>query len=377
VGQFALSLAIAGPIFALANLQLNSLVASDHTGEFTSSIYISLRVTTILLAFFLLLGTIIITPIGQRLSWVLLLVGLTKVAESWSDLLYGFMLQHERVEQMGILQASRGIAILVTIWCVAMLTHDLFSTLVSLLLCQLFMTILVDTYVLCRAPSRPATLTSFRPFQDSWHISGRLLRMAFPMGLVTGLNTLIFNMPRYWISALMGDTAVGVFSALSYAMTGGNMAVGAFGQAAVPRLARFYQTDQRNFRHLLIRLALSALAIGIGGIIATVLAGDVILRTLYNEHFVNYADTFLWIMIGTSVLYLVSMGGCALTAARIFSIQAWITLGTAGVVAVACQFLIPSYGLVGAAIAVMVGFTVKLTWQIITLVSRMSKMKNS
>ena len=367
VGQFAFALALAGPLFAFSNLQLSSILASDQSGEYAPSTYIMLRALTSLTAFLSLLVLIMVGSLGPTLGRAVLLIGLLKLCDSASDLMYGFLQQHERIDQVGLLQTLRGGVALAGVWWTVSLTHYVVPALVVLLICQVLLTTLVDFRVLRSQLATLDVLRALNPLHVEWRACRRLLQTAFPMGLVIGLNTLNFNLPRYWIISSLGDAAVGVYAALSYVITGGNMAIGAIGQAAVPRLSRLYRSDRGGFHRLLTRLSIPAMAAGLGGIAAAILASDHILTALYNTSFIPHRQTFIWIMVGAAILYVISLSGCALTAARVFSGQAWITLAATGSTAVACHVLIPSYGLVGAAIAMAIGFSVKLSGQIIAL----------
>lgn len=367
VGQFAYALALAGPLFAFSNLQLSGILASDQSGEYAPSAYVMLRVLTSLLAFLSLFLLVMVGSLGPTLDRALLLIGLIKLCESASDLIYGFLQQHERIDQVGLLQTVRGGVALVAAWCTVSLSYHLLPVLVVLLICQVLLTSLVDIRALRSQFATPVALKALNPLRAEWRVCRRLLSTAFPMGMVIGLNTLNINLPRYWIIASLGDAAVGVYAALSYVMTGGNMAIGAIGQAAVPRLSRFYRSDRAGFHNLVARLSIPAMAAGLAGIGLAILAGTPLLTTLYNESFVPYHTTFVWVMIGSAILYVSSIAGCALTAARIFRPQVWLTLlATMGTI-ISCGLLIPSQGLTGAAMAMAIGFSTKLIGQLTVL----------
>lgn len=367
VGQFAFALALAGPLFAFSNLQLSGMLASDQSGEYPPSAYIMLRVLTSLIAFLSLLVLIMVGSLGPTLDRAVLLIGLIKLCESASDLIYGFLQQHERIDQVGMLQTLRGGVALVAAWWTVSLSHHLLPVLVVLLICQVLLATLVDIRVLRSQFATPVALNAFNPFRAEWRVCSRLLNTAFPMGVVIGLNTLNINLPRYWIISSLGDAAVGVYAALSYVMTGGNMAIGAIGLAAVPRLSRLYRSDCGGFHRLLARLSIPAMAAGLAGIGVAILASKPLLSTLYNESFVPHHTTFVWVMIGAAILYLSSIAGCALTAARIFRPQVWLTLlATMGTIT-ASGLLIPTQGLMGGAMAMAIGFLIKLIGQLAVL----------
>ncbi len=100
VGRFTLGMAITAPVYMFTNLNLRSVQATDARHEYQFGQYLALRLITILTA--LLIITIIVFTRGYRgeLLGVVLLVGFTKAWESLSDLYYGQLQQHERMEQI-------------------------------------------------------------------------------------------------------------------------------------------------------------------------------------------------------------------------------------------------------------------------------------
>ncbi len=363
VGQFALALAVIGPLFALTNLQLAGLLASDPRQSTPREAYLVLRATMTGTAYVILAGMCGARLLKQDLWLPVMLLGLVKVCEAASDLVYGFLQQRERIDQVGMLQCVRGAATLAAVWIGVSLAPQMFAALMSLLLCQLALTLCVDWRALRQARDafRPRVLWPL-PHGTREAVHG-LWQTALPMGLVVGMNLLTINIPRYWVAGTLGDAAVGAFAALSYVMTAGNMLTSAVGQAAVPRLASLHQNDSPAFKRLYLRLMGVAALIGMVGIAGALVAGRPLLALLYAPSYGEYEGVFLWIMIAAAVLYLVAMSGCVLTAARAFRAQAWATLGSTICTALACHVLIPRHGLVGAAMALGVGFAVKLAGQ--------------
>lgn len=367
VGEFALALAIAGPLFAFSNLQLAGLLASDQNKDFVPATYVTLRSITSLLAI-VVLGVLAITGVvAHSMAPIIGIIGITKLFEAASDLMYGFLQQRDRIDQVGRLQCVRGLVSITCVWVAILLAPTLESAVIGILLAQLFLTLGIDAMALRRLCPEALAFRTVHPVRTSWPDVGRLAYLALPMGAVIGLNLLTVNLPRYWLAALLGPASVGVYAALSYVMTGGSMAIGAIGQAAVPRLARLYQSDRSAYRHLLMRLTIPALATGVAGVLLASLAGESILALLYNQTFASYVEPFVWIMVGAGLSYLSSMAGCALTAARIFQSQAWLTLVAALSTALASAVLIPGWHLVGAAWALCIGYAVKLIGQSLAL----------
>ena len=137
------------------------------------------------------------------------------------------------------------------------------------------------------------------------------------------------------------------------------MALGSFLQAAAARLARYYIEDLRQFRKLLLQLVAIAAANGVIGVLAAVLFGRQFLTIMYRPEYAMYPSVFAWLMVAAGVSYIASAVGYGLSAARKFDVQCLVYICVALATTVACVFLVPKYGLLGAAWALMTG---TLTW---------------
>jgi O-antigen/teichoic acid export membrane protein len=367
VGQFAIALSVAAPIYAFANLQLSGLLASDQTREYSPAAYLTLRFISSLAAYLVLIVLLIAGVFGSELDEVLLLVGLLKLCEAVSDLMFGFLQQRERTDKVGLLLVIRSVVGLPIVWATVAYTRQVHVVLAALLVAQILLTSCVDLKILRRYAHDVFEFVSIRAWRASLSSSRHLMVVALPMGIVVGLNMLNFNIPRYWLAYHQGTAAVGVYAALSYITTAGNMVIGSMGQAAVPRLSRYYQSDRRKFRQLLMRVALPAILAGAAGIGIAAQAGAPLLQILYSSSFSAYTTTFVWVMVASAILYIVSITGCCLSAVRLYRAQAWITAASTVSTAVACHYLIPLYGLTGAALAMVAGFAVKLSGNLAVL----------
>jgi O-antigen/teichoic acid export membrane protein len=168
--------------------------------------------------------------------------------------------------------------------------------------------------------------------------------------VLISLNT---NIPRYFVEHYLGEAALGYFAALAYVMLAGQTVMGALGQSAIPRLARYYQSNRAAFKRLLAKMLLVAAAVGAAGILVAVLWGCPLLTLLYRRDYAQHADVFVWVMIAAAISYLLSVFGYALTSQRILRSQVPLVGAMAVVSTVVCFFAVPAFGIVGAAVALV------------------------
>jgi O-antigen/teichoic acid export membrane protein len=189
----------------------------------------------------------------------------------------------------------------------------------------------------------------------------KLAVMALPLGFAMMLVSLNANMPRYFVEHWWGPQSLGVFAALSYLSVAGSTVVNAIGQAAMPRLALCYASDQRTgFVYTLAAMSAVAGALGAGGFAILALFGKPVLRVLYGAVYAERVDVALWVMGGATILYVASAMGYGLTSARCFRPQLPLFGVVTVVAAGASLLLVPRYGLIGAAAAQAIAGAVQL-----------------
>jgi O-antigen/teichoic acid export membrane protein len=176
--------------------------------------------------------------------------------------------------------------------------------------------------------------------------------------LLLSMNT---SIPRYFLEASRGPRELGIFSAIAFLLSVGNLVVGALGQAAFVRLARAYDAaDIAGFFALVCRLLAVGAVLGIGGVLVAEVAGAKLLTVLYRPEYAQRTDALVWLMIAAGCSYLSQFLGYAITAARFFKSQIPLFATATAAVTVACYFLVPSRGLSGAVFSILIAAMVQL-----------------
>jgi O-antigen/teichoic acid export membrane protein len=350
VGQFALGLAITSPVIMLTNLQLRGVLATDSKVEYQFGDYFALRLGMSCLAFVAIAALILIGGYRLQTGVVILLIGLAKIVESISDVLYGFFQQQEQLNRIAKSMIIKGVLSLAALTICVYLTRNIVWAAATLLITWSVGMFVYDI---------PKAMTLLRQVRRSqvrllseWHWSHltKLAWVTLPLGLVMMLNSLTTNMPRYYLEHSWGEKELGLFAAMAYLIVAGTTVVGALGQSASPRLAKYYASRQYpEFRWLLLRLIGIAIVLGLGGILIAGFAGEQILTLIYRSEYAENGTAFILLMISAGVGYCAGFLGYAMTAARFFRAQlplfVVITLCTLPL----CIWLIPSFGIVGAA----------------------------
>jgi O-antigen/teichoic acid export membrane protein len=344
VGQFALGLAVTAPTTMFSNLHLRALQATDARREYRFGHYLALRLATTALALLVIAGM----AYGYRLEMalVILAIGLSKAFESLSDVVYGLLQAHERMDWIALSMMIKGPLSLVALGTTICLTKSIVWGALALAGSWGLLLIAYDI------PNGTRLLDQGEPFLPRWDVPAlaRLAWLALPLGIVMMMISLNANIPRYFIEHYRGERELGIFAAVACLMVAGNTVVSALGQSASPRLARYYaEGDRRAFCRLLLQLAGLGAGIGAVGLFLALIAGREILNILYKPEYADHADLFAWLMVAAMVSNVASLLGYGMTAARYFRSQLPLSGFCGAVLALACLGLVPRFGLIGAA----------------------------
>jgi O-antigen/teichoic acid export membrane protein len=190
---------------------------------------------------------------------------------------------------------------------------------------------------------------------------GKILWLSFPLGLVALLLNLNTNIPRYFIEWRLGAHELGIFAAIAFLMTAGNLLVFALAQSAFVRFAKSYADGNRaDFLSVLFKLLGVGTILGAAGMLVAWIAGPEVLRILYRPEYASHSGLLVWFMLVAWISYLSQFLGTAITAARIFVHQIPLNAAAALSIAVGSYFLVPRMGLTGGVLAILAGVVAQL-----------------
>lgn len=365
VGQFTLGIAITTPIIMFTNMHLRSVQITDTKNEFLFSDFLGLRLLSSGLALLAIAAITIVTGYRLETSIVILAIGFAKAFESISDVFYGLSHQQEQMDRIARSLMIKGPLSLLLLGLGVYLTSSVVWGAVGLAVAWALVLLYYDirSGVFILSKTLPPKSSVAAALQPRWH--GKTLRkliwLALPLGFVTMLISLNTNIPRYFVERYLGERELGIFAAIAYLMVAGQIVVGALADSASPRLAKYYAGGNiKGFCSLLLKL------VGIGGllgglaVLVAAVAGRPLLTLVYRPEYAQQAGILVWLMVAAGIGFVGSFLGYAVTAARYFRIQIPLFCLAAVVSAIGCQWLIPIYGLQGAAIALIITASVQL-----------------
>lgn len=352
IGIYALALAVVSPIFALANMNLRAIQATDANRSVSFDSYARFRHLTSLLAILVSLA------VGagwyfQKLDICLSIFSLAfyKYFESESDLVHGFLQKQERMDLISYSIMTRGISNVLVIAVAYYFSRDLTLSLAIAILKSWAVYYFVDYKNYRRLNTEK---------NQEIKTSQELLSIAWPLGIVIFANTLNLNIPRYFIAEYYNESMVGVFASISYFIVAGSTLVNAIGQSAVPRLAQYAVNNLPAFRILSRQIFLLITLVGLIGVLIAEYLGEFILRLVYTAAIADHHDLFVNIMWAGVAIYASVAIGCSLTALRDFKSQSIFAIINMLTMLVSTWWLIGQFGLSGGAGAIALTHVVKL-----------------
>lgn len=357
VGQFALGLAITAPIIMFGNLQLRAVQATDARRDFRFGTYAALRLVTAALSI-VLIGTIAIgSGYHRETALVIFVMGIAKSLESLSDSIFGLLQKHEQFKKVSLSLILKGALSLPMMAVAIYLSGRVLWGIAALAVTWLILLIFYDV-----PNARRVLRLESDEMRPVWNMQliARLAWICLPLGIVTLLNSLNVNIPRYFIASI-GERELGIYAALAYTHVIGTRFLMSLCNSCEPRLAKnFAEGNIHTFKRTSRRLLLVACLVGGGGVLASIVTGKTILTLLYGSEYAIYTNEFIVLMISSAVSYIAMAFRQSVTSARSFNVQVLPTGASALCIVVAAAVLVPLYGICGAAVATGVGALVEL-----------------
>ena len=354
LGEYAWGLAISGPIVLFANFQLRSLIASDLPERFRFPQYLGFRLISLGVALGAV-ATVAELGNGGEKALVVILLGAAQAVELVSEAFYGRMQKRDRMDRISQSLMYRGALSLGAMWSAMYFTGSVVWALAALLLGRLFVLLSWDI--------------RFEPikFEDAilprgnseWMLS--LFRLALPLGAISMLVSLNGNITRYFVEAHRGNAELGMYSAVASLLSAGSLVVSAYGQSLFLPVAKACVGANRNeFRKFVLLTVVLGALLGTCAVLISIVFGRAILTYLFRPEYARYADVLVRLMIAGTIAFIASGLGFVMTAARSLRPQVSLLVIVGAATAASSAFLIPRYGLMGAADASLLGAIVQL-----------------
>ncbi len=371
VGQYALALAVVYPVILFTNLQLRAVMTSSIREQTHFGHFVSLRLLMTSLALMIIFAITRIFAYTRDLTAVVLIVSVVYAIDAMSDVYYAQLQLCDRMAEISKSLIARSLLSVIALASAIYLSRSLLWGVASIALARAV--VLLGYDILRRThglsgDAEPFTRNAALTPRFDLSVQRDLLWLSFPLGIVVLLSSLNSSIPSYFIKNALGERDLGIFSAIGFMVSVGNMAVVSLGQSAFTRLARSYvECDFASFGSLLGRLLAFGATVGVCGMIISKLAGREILTILFRPEYAERADLLPWIMAAGGVVYMAQFLGFGLTAAGYYNSQVALNILANLGLLVSCHWLVESQGLLGVIFAMLVAGIVQLAGSLVVL----------
>lgn len=348
VGTLTLCAAIVTPLFFLATMGTRDVLTVDDLDRFSRADYTLLRLVGSILAVVISIATAFFFYGSDTAPIVASVIAfsLVKFTAAQASMNHAMFQRAERSDLVAISIFVRGtvglLAFGIMFWQTGNLPLALFCEAAAWFISYWFFE--QRMLMLLKLNTPFASLS-----QSSMRNVGALAVWVLPVGLGLWLMRAAISVPPMVLEHIGGLAAVGLFGALAYVHTALSMIVNAMGSASAARLRR-YAREKRAQDFWVLARRLTGVSLVLGGA-ATLFAwalGGPLLQLVFGTDYAQ-PQLFTIIVAASSVAQLASPLTTAVNAMQAFRWRVFISGSCLIAAIIASVFLIPAYGVFGAA----------------------------
>lgn len=367
LGKYSLALAVTAPIVLFFNFQLRTILATDIKNEYKFTQYLGSRILHLTFSFLFIIPISLLYAGDKETVLLIILMGLVKYFESISDICMGYFQKKRRIDLVGKSQLYRGILTTVVVGMLYVSTNNLLLAILGLLIVMIMRIFVYDLkHIKKFGEIVPA-------FDLSWI---NLLKMAFPLGVVSLINSLNTNIPKYFLEYYSGVSSLGIYSALSYILIAGSMLITPISLLVGPKLATLYnQKDIKKF--IKINILLSLISLFIFSIIISIVyfQGENILNLLYGNEYAVYNNVFIITTFAMCFSFITTFLNLSIVAARYFKIQPIINFIVTIITFIASIYLVNNLNILGASYTLLISKASQTFFSLVVLIYAIKNIK--
>ena len=345
VGSYTYAVALTTPIMLFANMRirLRYVVEDDISFKNLHTLRNILNV----------LSLIIIVIIGMSLHKeyliFMILVACTKILDLQSELYYAILHKKQNFKYISLLQIGKSLIIIVPFAITIFIFKSVLIGLIIQIVAQFVWLILFE--------SKATKLISKN---NEVSLNKKLIFYIFlaglPLGIVQLLNSYNILIPRYVIENILDVKLVGVFASISYLLTIIDLFMNAISQNIIVRIKNAILNKDYNtlYKYTNSYLLITSLIMGLIIIIPIYLLKDIIIGVIYGSYYQNYSNIFVIIAISIIFNFQSWIFDTTLMAFKVYKLQLIASIINFIVSIFSSIVLIKSYGLMGAAISVVI-----------------------
>lgn len=366
VGEYSLAFAVTAPIALFAQLKLRTMFVTEQKATFSNFLLIRnfidgtsfLLILLITLAFY------------QEYLFVFLLVGTSKLLDLKSELYYAIPHKNNDLKFVGQLMIIKNIVTFLSFLVVLIVFKNLDIALLIMVVVQLLILLFFE---------KAKIIKKYHIVKDALdkNIVIYIFKLSAPLGIVAMLFSFTVNIPRYVLEHYESTTILGYFSAILYILTVSNLFQTAISQVFLPKLSKLYNENKKNEFKVFLwkKLMLTSCLLGFIMLLIVFIFDKQILGLIYGQDYIAYSNVFKLSMIATFINLISGNLDTALISIRAIKNQPLILVVNLIITVSMSILLISSYGIVGAAITMIISSSILTILRYVLYKKNMMKIK--
>lgn len=340
-GMLALSVQVTNVFFVIASFSIRVFQASDTTGRFSPSRYVSTRLVTgaagLGLCVLFSLCSVQYAPM-QRLSIILYM--LFKTSEVLVDCFAAEQQKAWRMDWSGLSLLMRGVTSLGSFIIGMLVWHSLPAALLLMAVTTMPVVIFYDGRIVARLSPLKLDFSLRRSLP--------LLKAAWPMMVNSAMMTLLAAVPRYFLELYAGAEVLGIYTAIAtpaVIMQAGCSFI--YSPLVAPLSESYHRGDLAAFRKTLVRALLAVGLLAAAALLAATLLGRWGLRLLFDDSILPHAHLLvpaLAAALGCALIYFFEVPLTIMGRLRSMTV---IHLAAMAATVIFSMLLIPAHGMAG------------------------------
>ncbi|PNZ70009.1 hypothetical protein E2556_02065 [Staphylococcus croceilyticus] len=345
VGSYTYAVALTTPIMLFANMRLRLRYVVEDDLSFKSLHKLRNLLNLFSLIIIILVG-FIVHP--DYISYMIL-VALTKILDLQSELYYAILHKKQNFKYISLLQIGKSLIIIIPFAIAMFIFKNVLIGLVIQVVAQLIWLVFFESKV-ANLIDNEINKTINKKVLYSLFIDG------LPLGIVQLLNSYNILIPRYVIERVLDVKLVGVFASISYLLTIIDLFMNAVSQNIIVRIknAILKKDYEKLIKYTNKDVFLMSLLLGLIVIIPVYFFKDLIIGIIYGSFYQKYSIVFLIIAISIIFNFQSWIFDTTLMAFKVYKLQLIASIFNLIVSIISSILLINSFGLVGAAISVVI-----------------------
>lgn len=369
-GNYSLAMTFTAAFAIMALFNTRQYQVSDVVGEYSDRTYIRSRFTAMAISFAVCFAGLFFNAYTPYQWGVILLYMLFKCGEAWIDVYHGIDQKNGRMDYICYSYIFRGFFMIAGFCGVLYLTKNLVLAIGSMTLLTFLTAFFYDRRTAERfiAKDGAANRADVK----------KLMFAMLPLVLVAVTNNLSISFPKYFLERFYDETVLGYYSSVatpSMIVQVGASTI--FIPLITPLADRLKENDKKGFLDILKKVALVFAGLSVLALIVSALFGEWFLVLLFQEEIRPYTYLFVPIIISTLLISVNAALFPVCTVLREIKGQLAVGIGGIVSSVVASAVLIRRYCMDGVVVSLLITLAIQIIIEIYCVYRKMSKWKET